>query len=377
MTDDLLLNSFIWTAALEMSLHCSPSPQNDAIMLACQNRSISCVRNHIENGTANDAVIFAVLAFTISATNPGRVRSEIPRNKPEEEKEDSCFGLFDPPLRSLGWLDYLSHFRWAEAHVAALRRLVFARGDLDAITTPGIAEQVQSTDILQASLGLKRPSFALGQLYRHVLQHQVGAVRPPRERASVFFPDGVELCARPTGQDDDNDEFKELLLDMKMYCCLLDTGSGHVATTSSWETHVYRNLIQYRLLSLQETTGHAELCRLAVLIFGYGVIYPLARRKPLKVLVGRLRREMESDEAKVSSCTSTELMLWVAVMGAMAAGHTSTEEDEAFFISTVRTIVVHLQVRSLESLKAVMTKFLWLSPACDQGALELWTQTHP
>ncbi|KAJ9624353.1 hypothetical protein H2204_010806 [Knufia peltigerae] len=377
MTDDLLLNSFIWPAALEMSLHCPASPENDAIMLTCQNRSLCRVRMHIENDTVNDSVIFAVLAFTISATNPGRVRNEIPRKRDEEEREGSCFGLFDPPLRSLGWLDYFSHFRWAEAHVSALRRLVFARGDLDVITTPGIAEQVQSTDILQASLGLKKPNFALCQLYRHVLLHQVSVVRPPRERASVFFPEGA-------GQDDDddNEEIKDLLLDMKMYCRLLDTGSGNPATSSSsssssWETHVYRNLIQYRLLLLPESTGHTELCRLAILIFAYGVIYPLARPEPLKVLIGRLRRRLESDEARVSTCTSkrTEFLLWVAVMGAMGAGH-SNADDEAFFISLVRTILMHLQIPSLVSLKAVMMEFLWLGPACDQGALELWTQTH-
>ncbi|KIW49496.1 hypothetical protein PV05_11169 [Exophiala xenobiotica] len=359
VTDELLLNSFVWTAALEMSLHHDSSPGSgprnnnkaNAVMLSCQNKAVKSVREHIDAGTVTDAVIFAVLALTISETDPTIVAHNQDRHK-------CCFGGFDPGFRSLGWLDYFSYFRWAETHISALKRLVAARGGLDNITTPGIAEQVQSTDILQSSLTMTRPNFALGPLYRHVLEHQVKMVRPPRERAAVFG-----------GVDDD---LKDLLLDMRMYCCLIQSSSDerHVQNlATSWETNVYRNLIQFQLLSLPTMQGEAELCRLAALAFSYGVIYPLACHGPLESLVKQLKGVFEDDTTSISK--PSEFLLWVAVMGAMAASHT---RDDVFFIDMLKMQLKRREVASFDQLKKVMSKFLWLGAACDRGARRPWKQ---
>lgn len=388
MTDELLLNSFVWTSALEMSLY-NATASNHAVMLRCQNNVIQDIRSQIDRGQVSDSVLFAVLTLTIRDTDP--------RRAVQEDVEDGySFGGFAPPLRSLGWLDSFSHFRWTQSHIDALKRLVTARGGLQNVTAPGIAEQLQATDLLQASVTLSRPNFALCRLYRHVLNHQVSVVRPPRERVDIF-----PLAA-------DSLEFKDLLLDMRMYCRLLETvaepsssrcdGSSS-SSAPSWETNVCRNLIQFRLLNLprdddnneegRPSTPHHEderLCRLAALIFSYGVIYPLARRQPLSTLTKQLRvalkdrpsyRHQSTPHASAgsgsgSSSSSSEFLLWAVVLGGLAARDTP---HESFFVDSLTDLAARLHIGTFEALTEIMRKFLWLGHACDQGARELWVNS--
>ncbi|KAK4945454.1 hypothetical protein LTR10_015349 [Elasticomyces elasticus] len=351
MTDELLLNTFVWTAAVEMSLHdntATTMQKNKAVMLSCQTKAVETVREQIEQGSVTDAVIFAVLALAISDTEP------VPM-----AQEESCYGGFDPPLRSLGWLDYLSRLRWTRSHLDVLKRLVAARGGLDNIETPGIAEQTQSTDILQSSLVLSRPTFALCSSYRHVLEHQVKWVRPPRERAAHF--------------DIVDDDFKNLLLDMRMYCRHFERSDrSNYENLASWETNVYRNLIQFRLLLLPKTDGNTELCRLTALIFSYGVIYPLACPDPLKLLVRQLKDAVS--EAVTVMHEAAEFLLWVCVIGGMA---TSNSENGSYFVAKLKLLFSRLGVPNFAQLKEVLQRYIWLSSACDSGALALANQVEP
>ena len=338
MTNELLLNSFIWTAAVEKSLHGS-SEVDTSVMVRCQNNAVKSVREHIERGDAFDEVIFAVLCLTIADTEP----------KPGwEVHAEEGFGGFDPPLRSLGWLNYLSQFRWTHLHIKALQALVERRGGLSQVSTPGVADQVQCTDIIQASMLLTRPNFELGVLYRHVLEHQVKVIRPPRSRANQFQV---------------SDNFKDLLLDMRTYCRLLKQSYKDVqAALSSWEMNVQRNLIQYRLLSLPR--GDDEICRLIALIFSCGVIFPVARKRPLKILVKQLVAELERN-----SDPPSEFLLWVTAVGGVAA---AGSYHEGFFVQKLKLLAPALCVLEFRDMRDIMHKYLWLSQACDRGASSLW-----
>ncbi|OQV02615.1 hypothetical protein CLAIMM_07774 [Cladophialophora immunda] len=394
MVDDLLLNSFVWTAALVMSMHLPQTAvDNDAVMFTCQNRAVQSIREHIERNEISDSVIFAVLGLTIRDTNP-RVAMQ--------ERGDDCFGGFDPPLRSLGWIQYFSHFRWTPSHIRAAKSLVAARGGLQHITTPGVAEQIQSTDILQASLSLGRPHFALCRLYQHVLDNHVRMIRPPRERLNEAFPALGDV------------DFKDLLLDMRMYCRDLDrvaaesgvSASGDdadlVPASVAWETHVYRNLIQYRLLRLPRyESPEEELCRLGAMVFSYGVIFPVARPEPSRALVKQLRTALgdhvfcpstakddgatmlgeneaeENVDADAGAAVPTNapsppvaFLLWLAVLGALASKNT---DDGPFFLNLVSTWSTRLGVVRFARLRTLMRSFLWLERACDKGAFGVWT----
>lgn len=343
MTNELLLNSFIWTAALEKSLHgCSVA--DTSVMIRCQNNAVKSVREHIERGNVLDEVIFAVLSLTIADTEP----------KPGEEVHaQECFAGFDPPLRSLGWLDYLSQFDWTNLHINALKALVEKRGGLSEVRIPGIADQVQSTDIIQASMFLTRPNFQLGCLYRHVLEHQVKVIRPPRSRANQFKV---------------SDDFKDLLLDMRAYCRLLSQSYNDVQSAlASWEMNVQRNLIQHRLLSLPR--GHDEICRLTALIFSCGVIFPIARKRPLQILVKQLLAELELQIDLEDQ--PTEFLLWVTVVGGIAAAGSARE---GFYAQRLTRLATDLCVFEYKHLRDIMHEYLWLDQACDKAASSLWVR---
>ncbi|KIX95697.1 uncharacterized protein Z520_08404 [Fonsecaea multimorphosa CBS 102226] len=407
MVDDLLLNSFVWTAALAMSMHLPHTVvDNEAVMFACQNRAVQSIRERIGRNEVSDSVIFAVLGLTIRDTNP--------RFAMLEGRED-CFGGFDPPLRSLGWIQCFSHFRWTPSHIRAAKSLVAARGGLQHITMPGVAEQIQATDILQASISLCRPHFTLCRLYQHVLDNHVKTVRPPRERLDEAFPAITDV------------EFKDLLLDMRMHCRELDriamesgpaaAGSAGedgsdsdadlVSSSVAWETNVYRNLIQYRLLRLPGYEQRVEeLCRLGAMIFSYGVIFPVAKPKPLRTLAKHLKNALEDYHRHCRLCPSTptpndtptfsgghkaaegdthahaavstngpsaplSFLLWLAMLGALAS---RGNDHEAFFLDRVSTWSAELGVVRFSDLKDPMRSFLWLDRACDKGAFEVWTK---
>ncbi|OAG35398.1 hypothetical protein AYO21_10408 [Fonsecaea monophora] len=439
LVDELLLNSFIWTAAMAMSMHLRhTASDNETVMFTCQNKAVQGIREHIARNEVSDSVIFGVLALTIRDTNP--------HVAVQEAAGEDCFGGFDPPLRSLGWIQYFSHFRWTPSHIRATIALVAARGGLRGVTMPGIAEQIQSTDLLQASLSIRRPYFTLCRLYQHVLDNHVKLIRPPRERLDEAFPAIADA------------EFKDLLLDMRMYCRELDrvvattttttttaaaaaaaaaesnlseAGSGPDpdnpgARVSGWETNVYRNLIQYRLLRLPRYENREEeLCRLGAMIFSYGVIYPVARPRPLRMLVAQLRNALEDFLLRTSSTpkinikaptpashdgsgkysrypthhsTSTTtattdgqcsvpppsyppsaFLLWLAVLGALAS---QTTADEPFFLDLVAswsTTVMGIDSphRQFTHFRELMRNFLWLDRACDKGARKVWTRLRP
>ncbi|KIW78480.1 hypothetical protein Z517_08316 [Fonsecaea pedrosoi CBS 271.37] len=428
LVDELLLNSFIWTAAMAMSMHLPHTAiDNETVMFTCQNKAVQGIREHIARNEVSDSVIFGVLALTIRDTNP--------HVAVQEGAGEDCFGGFDPPLRSLGWIQYFSHFRWTPSHIRATIALVAARGGLQGVTMPGIAEQIQSTDLLQASLSIRRPYFTLCRLYQHVLDNHVKLIRPPRERLDEAFPAIADA------------EFKDLLLDMRMYCRELDRVVATTTTTAgsnlseagggpdpdnpvpasvAWETNVYRNLIQYRLLRLPRYENREEeLCRLGAMIFSYGVIYPVARPRPLRMLVAQLRNALKdfllhtsltpkiNIEAPTpashdgsgkysrypthySTTTTTAttdgqcsvpppshppsaFLLWLAVLGALAS---QTTTDEPFFLDLVAswsTTVMGIDSlrRQFTHFRDLMRSFLWFDRACDKGARKVWTRLRP
>ncbi|KIW95907.1 uncharacterized protein Z519_02973 [Cladophialophora bantiana CBS 173.52] len=354
MVDHLLLNSFVWTAALAMSMHLPHTAiANDAVMFACQARAVQSIREHIDQDQVTDSVIFAVLALTIRDTDPRIAAHEVGGG-------DHCFGGFDPPLRSLGWI----HALW-------LREVVYN------ISTPGVAEQIQSTDILQASLSLCRPNFTLCHLYQHVLENHVKMIRPPRERLDEAFPTIHDV------------DFKDLLLDMRMYCRELERiaaesgGASEGGGGGGGDGDAAANDL-YRLLRLPRYENREEeLCRLAAMIFSYGVIYPVARPRPLRVLAKQLRNEVEDRPCPPSMATCNgpmlagrgeAFLLWIAVLGALASKN--CDDDEAFFIHLVATCSATLEVVDFVHLRALVCSFLWLAGARDEGAYHVWTKVR-
>jgi len=144
-----------------------------------------------------------------------------------------------------------------------------------------------------------------------------------------------------------------------------------------------RNLTQHTILSLAPAADlhtffsltHAatyEACRLAALIFGVGVLFPIpAQNTPLNN-IARLIQDVlhQPTSSELWSAPSTRMpLIWILTLGGIAANDTP---ERAWFVSALADIMAQTGLRTWPSLKAVLESMLWYDAACDLAAEALW-----
>lgn len=149
-----------------------------------------------------------------------------------------------------------------------------------------------------------------------------------------------------------------------------------------------RNFTEYTLLTLlpseaivpyfshpaQGTTY--EACRLAGLIFGVGVIFPIPRQNsPLKDLAKRLRAAILQPTAVVlwSSANTRIPLIWILMLGGIAALGTA---DRSFFVSSLADTVRRIDIRSWAEIEISLNKMLWHSRACEKAGRDIWREVE-
>jgi len=144
----------------------------------------------------------------------------------------------------------------------------------------------------------------------------------------------------------------------------------------------YRNLAHHRLLTLPpaaELGGNFtsvyscyETCRLAALIFGIGVTFPLPHwAAPFAHLVALLRVSMDRWDLQSVQHEDLPLLLWVLMVGGIA-GKDMLERE--WLVSNMATVIARLRVRDWEAAKAILRDILWLDSACEVGGRTLWEE---
>jgi hypothetical protein len=145
-----------------------------------------------------------------------------------------------------------------------------------------------------------------------------------------------------------------------------------------------RNFVQYHLLSLppagqfdknfRQSYPVYESCRLAGLIVGVGVTFPLpAHTAPFQTLVRLLQIELQaSDLESAWPCQdAVRALIWVLTIGGIAA--TGLPEG-AWFVATLRRVTVRSGLSRWQDLKQVLESMLWLESACDRVGKQLWDE---
>jgi len=164
-------------------------------------------------------------------------------------------------------------------------------------------------------------------------------------------------------------DFEDILWDMRTYIDLMDLHcDGLFVNPEPARLATYRNLIQYRLLSLKWNTINTRLsiCRLAALIFSFGVIYPLADPDPLQQLCDDLRKLLERMPE-----IADDFIIWATMLGGIAALGTDRQD---WFVQRLVAACRKRELRTWKSVKTGMRTFVWSERACDPGGLELWLQ---
>jgi hypothetical protein len=146
-----------------------------------------------------------------------------------------------------------------------------------------------------------------------------------------------------------------------------------------------RNLTQHTLICLApaselDSFSHPtqaatyEACRLAALIFGVGVIFPIPQQNtPLNTLARSIRSLLlQPSSSELWSSPSTRLpLIWVLALGGIAAKGTL---DRGWFVSALGDIARKTGLTSWASVKSVLASMLWYDPACDMAAEALWLE---
>jgi hypothetical protein len=118
-----------------------------------------------------------------------------------------------------------------------------------------------------------------------------------------------------------------------------------------------------------------ECCRLALIIFGVGIIFPLpAEAAPLVQLARMLQLELRSAEYSVAISSSMEalhLHFWCVVLGGISA---TGSQERAWFVYELRRAAVLNAVPSWGELLAILRPILWLDSACNPAGKELWME---
>nr|XP_036574323.1 MFS sugar transporter [Colletotrichum truncatum]XP_036582396.1 MFS sugar transporter [Colletotrichum truncatum]KAF6780735.1 MFS sugar transporter [Colletotrichum truncatum]KAF6791100.1 MFS sugar transporter [Colletotrichum truncatum] len=347
MADPLVFLSVLAGGSSQLCFR-TKSVDDQMVLLKAESHVARVVRQELSKGTAtiSDAVLFGILSMALKQNT--YLLSIYP--------EDRYGGDFRSPVKTLGGLDWLGLIHIVPEHTTMWMYLLRARNRSLSDRIPGVAEYLQSTDLLRASILLEKPKLEMGESFLSLLETEAAAIRPDASEARVFKV---------------NENFREILLDLKLCCRLIHTFHGRIALDSETSKFIsYRNLIMYRLLSLP--LGQAEICRLTTLIFSYGVIYPLPDPRVIRKLASQLNEAILS--RSLTESEDDKFLLWAAVIGGIAAAGTSIYGS---FVLEVRRYARSLELREWDSVLDILKEYIWLGKACDAGGKALWMAANP
>jgi len=144
----------------------------------------------------------------------------------------------------------------------------------------------------------------------------------------------------------------------------------------------HRNIIQWHIMSLlplvQLDSSHAityplyESCRLALIIFGVGVTFPLPPQStPLKTLGRMLKLELQlhQHEAQNSSPSALNLYMWILTLGCIT---TTNSPERDWFIDQLRLHIACHGPSTWNDFRAELKSILWLDSACGMAGKIIW-----
>ena len=167
-----------------------------------------------------------------------------------------------------------------------------------------------------------------------------------------------------------DEEFVDLLWDMRTYIDLMELHcDGLYVNPDAARLATQRNVIQHRLLSLstESASPSFSMCRVAALIFCFGVLYPIPDARPLTRLCVELAWMLASKHD-----LSHEMLFWVTMLGGIAA---QGGEREGFYLDRLSQLV-GLSKASWPDTKEIFRGFLWYDRACDPAAMKIFFKVH-
>ncbi|KAL3465415.1 hypothetical protein BJX64DRAFT_285359 [Aspergillus heterothallicus] len=331
MTDPALHSSMLYGAYAHQRAHSvanhPKNSQSSRELVLAEVDAISKINSAIQNPVkaTSDAIILSVLCLA--------------NNDRPAEQQAVPQSPFQPPLKSLQWLDIYGTSSPNPVHQAGLVRIIELCGGLDMIQLPGLAAVISFSDILAASRSLSQPRLpfvGLGSDPLSTLQFATA------HGTNELDPEiSITLKATP--------ELHDALQAARAYVALVERFLDGLYLGERY-TQVLcdaRNFVQWHIMSLLPANRLSSLlasrnfwvyesCRLALIIFGVGVIFPLPPQSaPLVELARLLERQLRFGDNRNSmglcflssdNAGLAKIRLWFLVMGGIAAFGTRERE---------------------------------------------------
>ncbi|PWY77066.1 hypothetical protein BO70DRAFT_397954 [Aspergillus heteromorphus CBS 117.55] len=344
-------------------------PEEQRILQICEMETIQNVTREVSDPTRAvcDAVILSVIcmAHNVAEDHGRAVHQTTP---------------FDAPLQRLQWLDIYGGLPPNLVHIKGLVQMVRLRGGLQNLSLPGLAATLSFSDIVTCSTFLMPPVFpfmSLRQERRGIhLQELLG-----------YTPVDVDRRHGPLRDIGLTPELVEVIYAMHLYTNIVENHlRTHVVNPDYSLLSDQRNLVHYTLLSIPSASqldGFAayqpheviyEACRIAALIFGVGVVFPLpAQSTPLAQLAKLIQNVVQlSDVATTWNHPQARIVLfWVLILGGIAA---DDQPERSWFVQIISQAAASHGIGTWDDARKLLGLMLWYDRACDKAGRELWQE---
>ncbi|KAH7141425.1 hypothetical protein B0J13DRAFT_556820 [Dactylonectria estremocensis] len=309
--------------------------QEDArVLMIAQNKTAEAVRESLARGTVTEGILFAIMTLALKR-NDGSTSIPVAQR---------YIGGFSSPVRNVGGLDWVGQLQFSSAHTSMCIQLLrdrWTRGN----SLPGLLDYLQLSELYRASLNLTRPEVDL--------RSHADVSRDALAQFGLGEPDRFQV----------HDALKAVVADMRVCCQLIKQMSDQDAEVKYFIR--LRNEMQYRLLCISTDQNKAEL--LAIMIFSYGVIFPISDPWPLSQLTKKLYFEILAETAFDEA--RTKLLLWASAIGAIAS---CGGEFQGGYTLLVAKHANTLGVQGWDEAVKILDTFLWLDSACSGGGQLVW-----
>ncbi|KAH7152730.1 hypothetical protein EDB81DRAFT_789567 [Dactylonectria macrodidyma] len=312
------------------------SREDARVLMIAQNKTAEAVRESLARGMVTEGILFAIMTLALKR-NDGS--SSIP-------VAQRYRGGFSSPVRNVGGLNWVGQLQFAPDHTSMAIQLLRDR-QTRGNSLPGLLDYFQLSELYRASLNLTRPGVDL---------------RPHTNMP----PDGDTIAQFGLWEPDSfivHDALKQVVADMRVCCLLIKQMSNMDADVNHFIR--LRNEMQYRLLCISDDQNKAEL--LAIMIFSYGVIFPISDPWPLGQLTKKLYFEILAETAFDEA--RAQLLLWASVIGGIASWG---GEFQGGYTLLVAKHANTLGVQGWDEVVEILDKFLWLDTACSAGGQLVW-----
>jgi hypothetical protein len=278
-----------------------------------------------------------------------------------------------------------------DAHIKPLKMLVAARGGLDKLGSPGVAEKIWASDLNMSATELRRPNFAflaerqilLDQYIAAKTEPDAGASKPHHQLGNAFLPFSTKdtigllrdimLCSAAIARD------------------LYELAPGY--ESSPWFLHIVKVGIanHHRLLSILPIGGDGPLpvaerriesdqfyiVSLAAALFHDMVIYLVAGTAEVDLKLTALLQTYFKKARSAASTPSTDdfgdfrgLTLWALLLGCIAAPQAASH---SWFVQELWQQSGDLSIMTFEQLKTFVMQYLWYENM-NQPAQQAWEE---